>query len=86
MYFPVRFAVTIFATFYPCPYSSIVLECVIFAIYLMAVMLVTLQIERIYLKDKDERFSKYSLSDWLKRIVFIIILLVVVIMLLSFAS
>ena len=86
LYFPVRFAVTIFATFYPRPYSSIVLECVIFAIYLMAVMLITLQIEQIYLKGKDENSNKRFLSAWLKRIVFIIILLIVVIMLLSFAA
>ena len=86
LYFPIRFAVTIVATFYPRPYSSIVLECVIFAIYLMAVMLITLQIEQIYLKGKDENSNKRFLSAWLKRIVFIIILLIVVIMLLSFAS
>jgi hypothetical protein len=51
-YFPVRFAVTIMAHLYPRPYRSIVLECVIFAIYLMTVMLITLQIEKIYLKEK----------------------------------
>lgn len=51
-YFPVRFTVTILAHFYPRPYSTIVLECVIFAIYLMVVTLITLQIEKIYLKEK----------------------------------
>ena len=52
LYFPVRFTVTILAHFYPHPYSSIVLECVIFAIYLMVVMLITLQIEKKHLNEK----------------------------------
>ena len=47
-YFPVRFLVTILAHFYPRPYSSIVLECVIVVVYLMAVMLITLTIEEKY--------------------------------------
>lgn len=51
-YFPVRFTVIILAYFYPRPYSTIVLECVIFAIYLMVVTLITLQIEKKYLKEK----------------------------------
>ena len=51
-YFPVRFTVIILAHFYPRPYSTIVLECVIFAIYLMVVTLITLQIEKKYLKEK----------------------------------
>lgn len=51
-YFPIRFAVTILVHFYPRPYSAIVLECVIFTIYLMVVMLITLQIEKINLKEK----------------------------------
>ena len=51
-YFPVRFTVTILAHFYPRPYSMIVSECVIFVIYLMVVTLITLQIEKIYLKEK----------------------------------
>ncbi|MBQ8856763.1 MAG: helix-turn-helix transcriptional regulator [Lachnospiraceae bacterium] len=49
-YFPVRFLVTILAHFYPRPYSSIVLECVIVVVYLMAVMLITLTIEEKYLQ------------------------------------
>ena len=52
LYFPVRFTVTILAHFYPRPYSSIVLECVIFAIYLMVVMIITLQIEKKHLNEK----------------------------------
>lgn len=51
-YFPVRFVITILTHFYPRPYSVIVLECVIFAIYLMTVMLITLQIEKEYLKEQ----------------------------------
>ncbi len=78
--------VTILAVFYPRPYSSIVLECVIFAIYLMAVMLISIQIERTYLKGKEENANRSSLSDWVQRIVYVIILLVVVIMLFSFAA
>lgn len=51
-YFPVRFAVSILSSFYPRPYSTIVKECVILALYLMAVMLVTLQIEKKSLNKK----------------------------------
>ena len=51
-YFPVRFAVKILSSFYPRPYSTIVLECVILALYLMVVMLITLQIEKISMKEK----------------------------------
>lgn len=48
LYFPVRFIIIILAHFYPRSYSTIVLECVIFAIYLMVVMLITLEIEKKY--------------------------------------
>ena len=51
-YFPVRFTVKMLMHFYPRPYSTIVLECLIFAIYLMVVMLITLEIEKKYLKEK----------------------------------
>lgn len=51
-YFPVRFAVSILSSFYPRPYSTIVKECVILALYLMAVMLVTIQIEKKSLNKK----------------------------------
>jgi len=51
LYFPVRFVVTMLAHFYPRPYSAIVLECVILAVYLMTVMLITLSIEKQSLKD-----------------------------------
>lgn len=49
-YFPVRLAVNLLAHFYPRPYSIIVLECVTLAIYLMVVMLITLQIEKSMMK------------------------------------
>lgn len=45
-YFPVRFVMNILVHFYPRPYSIIVFECVVLAIYLMVVMLITLQIEK----------------------------------------
>ena len=51
-YFPIRFMLTILSHFYPRPYNTIVLECVILAIYLMVVMLITLQIEKMSLKKK----------------------------------
>lgn len=51
-YFPVRFMLTILSHFYPRPYNTIVLECVILAIYLMVVMLIILQIEKMSLKKK----------------------------------
>ncbi len=50
-YFPVRFAVTALANFYPRPYYTIVLECVILVIYLMVVMLIRLQIEKMSLRN-----------------------------------
>ena len=48
-YFPIRFVMTMLASFYPRPYSAIVKECVIVAVYLMTVMLITLTIEKKYL-------------------------------------
>ena len=48
-YFPVRFAVEILSSFYPRPYNVIALECVILVLYLMVVMLITLQIEKLNL-------------------------------------
>lgn len=50
-YFPIRFVVIMFASFYPRSYSVLVLECVIAAVYLMTVMLITLTIEKKYLKS-----------------------------------
>ena len=51
-YFPIRFVVRKLAYFYPRPYSSIVLKCVILAIYLMTVTLITLLIKKKDLKEK----------------------------------
>ena len=51
-YFPVRFLVTTLAYFYPRPYETIVFECIVLAVYLMMVMLLTLNIEKISL-EKD---------------------------------
>lgn len=51
-YFPIRFVVASLAIFYPRPYSVIILECVIFAIYLMTATLICLQIEKNNLKEK----------------------------------
>lgn len=51
-YFPVRFVVEILLPFYPRPYSVIALECVILVLYLMVVMLITLQIEKMNMKEK----------------------------------
>ena len=48
-YFPVRFVVEMLSSFYPRPYSVIALECVIVVLYLMVVMLITLQIEKLNL-------------------------------------
>lgn len=45
-YFPIRFVVTSLALFYPRPYSAIILECVILAIYLMTATLISLKIEK----------------------------------------
>lgn len=52
-YFPIRFVVIMFASFYPRPYSVLALECVIAAVYLMTVMLITLTIEKKYLKSEQ---------------------------------
>lgn len=52
-YFPIRFVMTMLACFYPRPYSAIVKECVIAAVYLMTVMLITLTIEKLYLKSNQ---------------------------------
>lgn len=50
-YFPVRFLMRILASFYPRPYSSIVLECIIVVVYLMTVTLINLTIEEKHLKS-----------------------------------
>ena len=45
-YFPIRLITMELACFYPRPYNTIIFECVTFSIYLMAVMLITLKIEK----------------------------------------
>lgn len=51
-YFPIRFILKALSSFYPRPYNTIALECVILVIYLMTVILITLQIEKFSLKGK----------------------------------
>ena len=51
-YFPIRFVVTLLAVYYPRPYSVIIKDCVILAIYLMTATLISLQIEKNNLKEK----------------------------------
>ena len=49
-YFPIRLTVEALMNLYPRPYSTLVLECVIFVLYLTAVMLISLEIEKHYLR------------------------------------
>lgn len=51
-YFPIRLITMVLACFYPRPYNTIIFECVTFSIYLMAVMLITLKIEKNNLDSK----------------------------------
>ncbi len=51
-YFPIRFIVRSLSVFYPRPYNTIVLDCVILVIYLMTATLICLQIEKNSLKGK----------------------------------
>lgn len=51
-YFPVRLVITALIHFYPRPINALVLECVILVIYLMTVMLITLEIEKRNLPKK----------------------------------
>lgn len=45
-YFPIRFAITALMVLYPRPYNFLALECVILAVYLMTVLLITLELEK----------------------------------------
>lgn len=45
-YFPIRLAVTAAMYLYPRPYHSLVLECIIFVVYIMTATLVSLGIEK----------------------------------------
>ncbi len=49
LYFPIRFLTTILMSFYPRPYSTLVLECIVLGIYIAVSMFVTLFIEKRYL-------------------------------------
>lgn len=49
LYFPIRFLTTILMSFYPRPYSTLVLECIVLGIYIAVSMFVTLYIEKRYL-------------------------------------
>ena len=51
-YFPIRLITMVLACFYPRSYNTIIFECVTFSIYLMAVMLITLKIEKNNLDSK----------------------------------
>jgi transcriptional regulator with XRE-family HTH domain len=51
-YFPIRFVITSLSHFYPRPYNMIILECVIFVIYLIMATLLCFQIEKNSLKGK----------------------------------
>lgn len=52
-YFPIRLVMMVLTHFYPRPINSLVVECVIIAVYLMTVMLITLEIEKRSLPKND---------------------------------
>lgn len=53
LYFPIRFLITILMSFYPRPYNTLVLECIVLSIYMGVSMYFTLSIEEHYLlKEK----------------------------------
>ena len=52
LYFPIRLLTQALSSLYPRPYSMLTLECVILALYLMCVTLLTLEIDRRHLRDK----------------------------------
>lgn len=52
LYFPIRLIVRALTSLYPRPYSTLALECVIAVIYLMAVMLVRLKIQKRRLSNR----------------------------------
>lgn len=55
LYFPIRFLTTILMSFYPRPYSTLVLECIVLSIYVGVSMLVTLSSEKHYLLRKKAK-------------------------------
>lgn len=46
LYFPIRFLVSVCMTFYPRPYYSFVLECITVVVYIVAVLAVTVGINK----------------------------------------
>ena len=54
LYFPVRFIITILATFYPRPYYSIAKEIIILVVYICVATCVNLAIDKSYLPKEKE--------------------------------
>lgn len=54
LYFPIRFVITAAARFYPRPFSSLVLECIILAVYICAATLVNLSLDKAHLGREKE--------------------------------
>ncbi|MBQ8536452.1 MAG: hypothetical protein IJ461_03495 [Clostridia bacterium] len=54
LYFPIRFLVNIAARFYPRPYSSLMLDVIILAIYIGAAACVKLAIDKRYLPKEQK--------------------------------
>ena len=52
LYFPIRLFTKALAIFYPRPYSPLILECVILALYIMCATLLNLEIDRKNLNNK----------------------------------
>lgn len=52
LYFPIRLAVQALSSLYPHPYSMLILECVILALYIMCATLLNLEIDRKNLNNK----------------------------------
>lgn len=52
LYFPIRLVAKTLAHMYPRPYSPLILECVIFALYLMCATLLNLAIDKQHLENK----------------------------------
>lgn len=46
LYFPIRFAVSALAQLYPRPYSSLIMECIMFILYVAASVLVCLMLDK----------------------------------------
>lgn len=53
-YFPIRLAVRMLSSFYPRPYSTMALECVTAAVYIMTAALICLQIEKDSMKGNQD--------------------------------